>query len=134
MLGSLTLANRREQKDLEMQKFDASEVKGIRKALGFTQQQFGEAIGVSRPTVSLMESGTIAVSRETSLLIERLADRNLPSEISVSTFGNKFVVVATKRNGNRNIHEVLRPAYKSRDLALAAARVIAHENLATLRS
>ena len=117
-----------------MQSYDGEEIKNIRKALGFTQEKFASAIGVSRPSVSMMESGNMAVSRETSLLVERLANAHLPDEISVSTFGSKFVVVATKRNGKRNVHVVQHPAHKTREAATIAARSLAGEKLAHFRA
>jgi DNA-binding XRE family transcriptional regulator len=48
------------------------EMKAIRKRLGMTQADFGEAIGMSRKAVNEMEAGKAVIERRTELAVRYL--------------------------------------------------------------
>lgn len=57
------------------------ELKTLRKAAGMTQGEMGEAIGMTRETIGLMERGAAPIERRTELAVRYvalLAERGTP--------------------------------------------------------
>lgn len=50
------------------------ELRVIRKGLGFTQDQMGSAIGLSRKAINEMEAGKAPIERRTALAVRYLAE------------------------------------------------------------
>ncbi len=49
------------------------ELKALRKAIGLTQEGLSIAIGLSRPTIGLMERGQAPIERRTELAVRYVA-------------------------------------------------------------
>lgn len=66
-----------------------ADLRAIRKSLGMTQEAFGEAIGVSRPTVGLMERGAAPITARTEKMVNALLSSGAVDGqiVSVATLG-----------------------------------------------
>ena len=70
---------------------DGPEMRAIRKSLGLSQAALGEVIGLSRPTVNLMEAGKVPIERRTAIAvgaIARFAEEVMWHDIQASAVGN----------------------------------------------
>jgi DNA-binding transcriptional regulator YiaG len=57
----------------------------LRKALGLTQQQLGERLGVDKMTVSRWECGTVKPSRDSLTLLDKLRKQAIRKGVTLAT-------------------------------------------------
>lgn len=75
---------------------DGSEIKKLRKQLGYTQTEFGEKLGAKLRTVQSWEDNSRKISQSTLILLNQLLPKGVhsvqePPDVYHNTNGNKFV-------------------------------------------
>lgn len=102
------------------------ELKAIRQGLGLTQARFAEALGVTGTFVGLMERGEKSIEERTERAARDLLESgDILLRVTVGTWGDKFVVIATRREEGRRYHDVLPQIFDTKEAARNAAATYA---------
>lgn len=79
------------------------DIKKIRESYGMNQQEFADAIGITREMVGQMERGQKGVSKATKILIENFLSKNkVPSSNTNVLDNNNATNISTSKDSQRN--------------------------------
>lgn len=103
------------------------QLRAIRKRMEMTQREFAAALGINGSFLGLMERNERPIEPRTALAARELLNGgHEPGRVSVASFGDKFLVIISERDGlGLRVHRAMGPAHAQEAAAIAAASELA---------